>query len=190
MIPYGPTKDVPTIQTIWNRLQTFNCELFQRPKVGVSELASSVQNNVESLLGKNHKLVNNKKIKKLLDKLEPLSQSLKPLEKGSRTMVQEFHVVDMLKQFFKDHEDSLDIINEAFVIGSSLYTMAIQILVSRALFQDPEQYSRLLPMNIPSSKTFKHDPSVKGMKRFLVENIVSRSRGLTPSKYHPNDLLA
>ena len=138
MTPYGPTKDVPTIQTIWNRLQTFNCELFQRPKVGVSELASSVQNNVESLLGKNYKV--NKKIKKLLDKLEPLSQSLKPLEKGSRTMVQEFHVVDMLKQFFKDDEDSLDIINEAFVIGSSLSTMAIQILVSRALFQDPEQY--------------------------------------------------
>ena len=28
------------------------------------------------------------------------------------------------------------------------------------------------------------------MKQFLVENIVSGSRGLTPSKYHPNDLLA
>lgn len=25
--PYGPTKDVPSTQTIWNRLQTFNCEL-------------------------------------------------------------------------------------------------------------------------------------------------------------------
>ena len=105
--PYGPTNDVPTTQTIWNRLQTFNCELFQRPtKVGMSELASSVKNNIESLLGKNYKLVNNKKIKKLLDKLEPLSQSLKPLEKGSRTTVQESHVVDMLKHFFKDDEDS------------------------------------------------------------------------------------
>ena len=188
--PYGPTKDVPTTQTIWNRLQTFNCELFQRPKVGVSELASSVQNNIESLLGKNYKLLNDKKIKKLLDKLEPLSRSLKPLEKGSGTTVQESHVVDMLKQFFKDDEDSLDIINEAFVIGSSLYTMAIQMLVSRAIFQDPEQYSRLLPMNIPGAKTFKRDPSVKGMKRFLVENIVSGSRGSTASKYRPNDLLA
>ena len=45
-------------------------------------------------------------------------------------------------------------------------------------------------MNIPGAKTFKHDPSVKGMKRFLVENIVSGSRGSTPSKYRPNDLLA
>ena len=51
--PYGSTKDVQTTQTIWNRLQTFNCELLQRPKVGVSELASSVQNNIELLLGKN-----------------------------------------------------------------------------------------------------------------------------------------
>ena len=88
--------------------------------VGVSELASSVQNNIESLVGKNYKLVTNKKIKKLLDKLEPLSQSLKPLEKGSGTTVQESNVVDMLKHFFKDDQDSLDIINEAFVIGTSL----------------------------------------------------------------------
>ena len=64
-------------------------------------------------------------------------------------------MVDMLKQFFKDHEDSLEIINEAFVIGSSLYTTAIEMLVSRVIFQDAEQYSRLLPMNFPSVKTFK-----------------------------------
>ena len=61
----------------------------------------------------------------------------------------------MLKQFFKDDKDSLDIINEAFVMGSSLYTMAIQMLVSRVIFQDAEQHSRLLPMNFPSVKTFK-----------------------------------
>ena len=55
-----PKEDVPTTRTIWNRLQTFNCELFQRSKVAMPELASSVQNNIESLLGKNFKLVNNK----------------------------------------------------------------------------------------------------------------------------------
>ena len=107
----------------------------------MSEVGSSVENNIESRLGKNYKLVNNKKINKLLHKLEPLSQSLKPLEKGLGITVQESHVVDMLKHFFKDDEDSLDI-NEAFVIASSLYTMSIQILLSRAIFQDCEQYWR------------------------------------------------
>ena len=67
--------------------------------------------------------------------------------------------------------------------------MAIEILVTRAMFQDQEQYCRLLAMNIPGTKTFKRDPSVKGMKAFLVENIVSGSRGLTASKYRPNDVL-
>ena len=38
----------------------------------MSELGSGVENNIESLLGKNYKLVNNKKINKLLHKLEPL----------------------------------------------------------------------------------------------------------------------
>ena len=40
--PYGPMKDVPTTQTFWNTLQTFNCKLFQTPKVGVFEVGSSV----------------------------------------------------------------------------------------------------------------------------------------------------
>ena len=46
--------------------------------------------------------LNNKKISKLLYKLEPLSQSLKALQKGSGSRAEECHMVHMLKQFFKD----------------------------------------------------------------------------------------
>ena len=41
--PYGPTVAYPSDETIWSRLQTFNSELLQRPKLGILELASSIE---------------------------------------------------------------------------------------------------------------------------------------------------
>ena len=43
---YAPTVLSPAEETIWNRLQTFNCELLQRPKVELLELAASTEPNL------------------------------------------------------------------------------------------------------------------------------------------------
>ena len=37
------------------------------------------------------------------------------------------------KIFFKDDNDTLDMTNEAFIVGSSLYRMSIQMLVAKAV---------------------------------------------------------
>jgi hypothetical protein len=63
--------------------KTFNCEFFQKSNVGVSELAGSVEENLGSLLDKNYKLINEKKLKHFIQSIQPLLESLKPLEKGS-----------------------------------------------------------------------------------------------------------
>ena len=80
--------------------------------------------------------------------------------------------------------------NEAFIVGSSLYTMSIQMLVAKAELQDRDQYARILPNNVNAAKNFKQNPTVKGMKRFLTETIISESGGSTPSKFKPSQLLA
>jgi hypothetical protein len=56
------------------------------------------------------------------------------------------------KIFFKDDNDTLDMTNEAFIVGSSLYTMSIQMLVAKAVLQDPDQYARILPNNVNGLK--------------------------------------
>jgi hypothetical protein len=43
-------------------------------------------------------------------------------------------------------------INEAFIVGSSLYTMSIQMLVAKAVLQDRDQYARILPNNVNGLK--------------------------------------
>jgi hypothetical protein len=81
-------------------------------------------------------------------------------------------------------------INETFIVGSSLYTMSIQMLVAKAVLQDREQYARILPNNVNGAKNFKQNPTIKGMKRFLTQTIISDCRRSTPSKFKPSQLLA
>ena len=188
--PIGPTVLSPTDETIWNRLQTFNCVLLQRPRVGISELACSIQPNLVSLLTTSSSVINESAIKSLIEKLQPLLNALKPLEKASGIDIEEKYVVNMLKEFFREDHSSLDVINEAFIAGSTLYTMAIQYMAARAIFCNPEQYARVLPMNTTGGKAFKDNPSVKGMKRFLVSNVLTDNTGRSPSKNTCCSLLA
>ncbi|CAB3998912.1 Hypothetical predicted protein [Paramuricea clavata] len=101
------------------KFKDLQLRVFQKSKVAVSELAGSVEQNLRSLLDKNYKLINKKKsLKHFIESTQPLLESLKPLRNH-----EEKHIVQMLKEFFKDNNDALDMINEAFVDGSSLYTI-------------------------------------------------------------------
>jgi hypothetical protein len=93
--------------------KTFPCEFFQKSKVAVSEFAGSVEENLRYLLDKNYKLINEKKLKHFIESIQPLLESLKPLEKGSGIKIEEKHIVQMLKYFFKDDNDRLEMIKRA-----------------------------------------------------------------------------
>jgi hypothetical protein len=101
--------------------KTFNSEFSQKFKVAVSELACSVEENWRSLLDKNYKLINEKKVKHFIESIQPLLESLKPLEKGSGIKIEEKHIMQMPKYFFKDDNDTLNMINEAFIVGSTIF---------------------------------------------------------------------
>ena len=85
----------------------------------------------------------------------------------------------MLKQFYQDNDEVTSMVHEAFIVGSTLYTMAIQFLVANAVFHDPQQYARMVPMTALGAKQFKENPSVKGMKKFLTTNMVTSATGPT-----------
>jgi hypothetical protein len=92
----------------------------------------------------------------------------------------------MLKYFFKDDNDRLEMIKRGIYCWFYLYTMSIQMLVAKAVLQDRDQYARILPNNVNGAKNFKQNPTIKGMKRFLTETIISDSRVSTPSKFKPS----
>jgi hypothetical protein len=58
-------------------------------------------------------LINEKKLKHFIESIQPLLESLKQLEKGSGIKIEEKHIVQMLKYFFKDDNDRLEMIKRA-----------------------------------------------------------------------------
>jgi hypothetical protein len=60
-----------------------------------------IEENWRSLLDKNYKLINEKKLKHFIESIQPLLESLKPLEKGSGIKIEEKHIVQMIKYFLK-----------------------------------------------------------------------------------------
>ena len=102
--------------------------------------------------------------------------------------MEKFHVVDVLREMFKDDDECLDLINEAFLVGSTLYTLLVLQIVIRAIFWDPDQYAHILPMHVPGAKGFKQGPSLKGMKCFLVENIQATTGRSTQNTGQTNSL--
>ena len=85
----------------WDVQRPSTASFFQKSKVAVSELAGSTEENLRSLLDKNYKLINEKKLKHFIESIQPLLESLKPLEKGSGTKIEEKHIVQMLNYFLK-----------------------------------------------------------------------------------------
>ncbi len=120
----------------------------------------------------NYSTVDNTELNDLIEHTKQLLATLNPLEKGSSVEIEPNHIIDMLKQFSRQDDDILMLMHEAFIVGSTLHTMAIQFLLAKAVFRDPKQYSRILPMTAPGAKAFKENPSVKGMKQFLPHNVV------------------
>ena len=102
-----------------------------------------------------------RKVTAFLEQLQSISDSLSPLEKGSGVHVEDKNVVNMLKQFYQNNDEVTSMVHEVFIVGSTLYTMAIQFLVGNAVFHDPQQYARMVPITALGARQFKESPSVK-----------------------------
>ena len=66
--------------------------------------------------------------------------------------------------------------------------MSIQMLVEKGCITGSRPIRT--DNNVNGAKNFKQNPTVKGMKRFLTETIILDSRGSTPWKFKPSQLLA
>lgn len=93
---------VHTKETVFKRLKVFNCELLSRPKIGVSELAASIDSPLQAVSDGNSSLVNVEGIKKLQEKLSPLSKALEPLNSLNKMVPTTGNVKEMLRFFLTD----------------------------------------------------------------------------------------
>ncbi|CAB3983008.1 Hypothetical predicted protein [Paramuricea clavata] len=126
--PYGQQDEAPNEHTVYKRIKPASCEWLLRPKVATSELADTIQKSLETL-EEHLPLLNTR------DPGDPTTQSVKAL----------------LKFLCDDEIDNA--INEAYQIGSALFSMATHVIVARNLVRNMERFAETFSPVTPTEKT-------------------------------------
>lgn len=166
--PYGATDKALDDATIFKRLIPGNCEYLKRPKIGLSELAETVRETIRMLENMNNPILKSKCLNELKQAFSVIISSLEPLDTKSNAFPREKEVKKTVRCLIEPNEELDSILDSAYITGTNLATLSIQVQVARRLFQNPTQYARLVQASDDSDKEFKIQQDFKTMKGFLV----------------------
>ena len=166
--PYGATDKALDDATIFKRLISGNCEYLKRPKIGLSELAETVRETIRMLENMNNPILKSESLNELKQAFSVIISSLEPLHTKGNAFPREKEVKKAVRCLIEPNEESDSILDSAYLTGTNLATLSIQVQVARRLFQNPTQYARLVQASDDSDKEFKIHQDFKTMKGFLV----------------------
>ena len=158
LVPYGRQKPLPADDKLFQRLRPEGCEWLRPPHTAMSELGSTLNENM-AVLQDDEVFLDEGKVGQFADGVEPLAA--------------------ILHKFHKDYEGpnseedkraaALAIVNpspllkaqmlQAVEVGGALFSMGINFMVANRLFANPEVYADLLtcaPKPDPAFKSTKH----------------------------------
>lgn len=81
--PYGLANSAPNHDMLMRKINPKSCEWLKRPKIAVSEFSETMVANMEWLAQSRHTFLNTEKINELKENMEPLLDSLRPLNTKS-----------------------------------------------------------------------------------------------------------
>lgn len=159
LCPYGRQKPFPSDEKVLQRLRPEGCEWLRRPNIAMSELSSTINENMDVLKGDS--LFMDK------DKISTLGKAMKPL-------------ADNLIKFYREYEGpntdedkrqaALGIVNpteevknamlKAIEVGGALFSMGINYMVANRLFANPVQYSNLMTFAPNPEPIFKKSKNI------------------------------
>jgi hypothetical protein len=166
--PYGRQDNPPTEQIVYRRIKPESCEWLVRPKVAISEMAETIQQNLEVLEEQTGgTLLRASSLVRFKTAFDQIADHL-PLLNTKQDVQPTADSVKVLLKFLCD--DDLDkIIDEAYNIGSALFAMATHVIVARSLIRNSEKYADTFAPLSPTKeeKNFKSEKTLKSLKKML-----------------------
>jgi hypothetical protein len=166
--PYGRQEEAPNEDTVYKRIKPESCEWLLRPKVATSELADTIQKSLETLeevsgrtLLRASSLV---RFKTAFDGIQEHLPLLNTRDPGDPTT----QSVKALLKFLCDDEID-NAIDEAYKIGSALFSMATHVIVARNLVRNTERFAETFSPVTPTKdeKRFKQEKTITSLKRMM-----------------------
>lgn len=176
---YGPAKPALIAEQVFKRLQPFSCEWLLRPKVAVSEMASTISGNCKLLNESKAKILDEKETRRLTDTFKPIVKSLERL--NSQDIESEEptknDIVKIMEFFIQDNEKFDKLIDETYETASALFSLTTHAIVARTLLRDPDEYSQKIEMHDNRDKAFKKKPSITTLKQLLIDECIGEKIG-------------
>ena len=158
LAPYGRQKPLPADQALFDRLRVEGCEWLWRPHIAMSELSSTMSDNIE-ILQADDLLLSNEKVKQLTKRLEPLNDTLKKFHRDYEGQNIDGDKRDAVLGIIDPTPELRDTMLAAIEVGGALFSMGINFMVANRLFSNPHNYAQKMsfaPLPDPKFTTTKN----------------------------------
>ena len=188
--PYGLADIKPPTAAKVLQLKPLTCEWLLRPKVTLSELAESVDKNLNHLIDDNTGLLENEAKQNLHHSLALLLQNLVPLGRSLTGEATRENVVETLKFLFAENEGLDEQMDTLFSLGGAMFTMASQYIAARSFIRNPNIYANVVQATDGSDAAFQKAGDIKSMRDFILNSVFPPRRYVSRSSGERRNLLS
>ena len=171
--PYSVADPRPDENTVFRRINPKCCEWLTRPKIAMSEFASTMTENLELLAKNKHVAVKRQKFLAMQEKLAPFLASLQALNTKTEDQPTSSDVKQVLRTMLADNEEMDEFFDGLVQTGGAMYLLGIHYGVVKTLLTNPSQYAERVVGTASDVSTFKSNPTIPGMQRFLQQSTTS-----------------
>ena len=164
---YSVADPRPDENTVFRRINPKCCEWLTRPKIAMSEFASTIIENLELLAKKKHVAVKRQKFLAVQETLAPFLASLQALNTKTEDQPTSSDVKQVLRTMLTDNEETDEFFDGLVQTGGAMYLLGIHYGVVKTLLTNPSQYAERVVGTASDVSTFKSNPTIPGMQHFL-----------------------
>lgn len=165
--PYSKADPRPDENTIFRRINPKSCEWLTRPKIAMSEFASTITENLELLATKKTKVVKMHHFAEMQQRLAPFLTSLNSLNQKRDDQPSASDVQEVLRTMLTDDDQTEDFFEQLVETGAAMYSIGIHYAVLKTLITNPCQFAQRLVGTTPEVSEFKSDPTIPGVQRLF-----------------------
>lgn len=171
--PYGPADEAPSEETIFRRIASYSCEWLLRPRVALSQFASTMNSDLH-ILKQMDEIMNVDHLNRVTSTIEPFLQALQLFDTTAENFrtpnAEDFTTVT--QQLLGTNETSEKLFRDAVLAGGALFSIGINYAVAKALMNNPQKFAELSNNVDEKDSSFKNVPTQTEMMQYLQSTCV------------------
>ncbi|XP_078368487.1 uncharacterized protein LOC144652314 isoform X1 [Oculina patagonica] len=143
----------------------------------MSEMAMTIKDNLPLIRQFSGSILQETFVENLVSPFEAMEETLVKLDnkdKNNNEAASRQEVINVLRTI--DENANLDqAMSDAYNLAGPLFNLSVQLFAIQTLMQNPQDFAEKLSRTL-ANENFRHDPTPKRMREYLLDAIVKRRR--------------